>query len=262
MKILRNKAFFVSFLIVFCIILTALNTPCFAKKNKGPVEYTYKAKDGFNMAGLLDVPKTASTKSRVPLVILLHSLGESKGDWLEVPAKIKSLNYAVLNLDLRGHGLSINSQNSKKKYWQNFKNKEFAKYPQDINDALTSLRKDYPEINTGRVALVGANIGANAAVIAASKNNKAIKTLILISPYSSIKGLDASIPLVNYGVHPVFFIVSTPDRISYYDTTELMKYAQGKTVLKTYPSGGNGTDLIRFQPNSATLILNWLKTNI
>ncbi len=262
MKILKNKTAYIVFLMALCILYGAFGSSCYAKKNKSTVEYTYTAKDGLNMVGMLYVPKEASTKNRVPLVILLHSLGKNKSDWYELPEKIKSLNFAVLNLDLRGHGASINKQNGKKKYWQNFKNIEFAKYPQDINDALAALKKDYPEINTGRTGLVGANIGANAAVIAGSKNNKDIKTMVLISPYSSIKGLNALIPMVNYGVHPVLFIVSTPDRISYYDTTELIKYAQGKKVLKTYPDGGNGTSLIRFKPDSKELILSWLKTNI
>lgn len=232
-----------------------------AGKAVGPTIIQYQSKDGFNIAGVLDVPKNASVNKKAPLVIFLHSLGGSKSDWGTFPNSVKSLGYATLALDLRGHGLSILDKKNKKKYWPNFKQKEYSKYSDDVNMGIKYLKDNYPEINANKVAIIGANIGADTAILAGSKSSSNIKTLILMSPFSHYKGIDARIPLVEYGTHPVLILVSKSDHFVYNDSSQLIKYAQGKKQLKVYPFGGNGISLLKFQPASKTVILDWLKAN-
>jgi len=165
---------------------------------------------------------------------------------------------AILALDLRGHGQSIMDKKGKRKYWQNFSDKDFQKYPEDICSALDSIRQQYPEININKVAIVASNISANAAVIAASKNNKAVKTLVLLSPTINYRGIETRIPMAEYGHNPVLVVVSEKDRFSYIGSSELIKYAQGIKELKVFPDGGNGTSLLKFQPESQKIILDWL----
>ncbi|MDD3013534.1 MAG: alpha/beta fold hydrolase [Candidatus Gastranaerophilales bacterium] len=232
-----------------------------AGKSSGTTVIQYQGKDGFNITGVLDVPNEASVKKKVPLVIFLHSLGGSKRDWKTLPNLVKGLGCATLNIDLRGHGQSILDRRSKKRYWPNFKNLEFSKYPDDVNQGIKYIKDNYPEINVSKIAIIGSDIGANTAILAGSKDFRKVKALILLSPTSFYKGLDTRIPLADYGIHPVLIIVSQSDRYAYNDSTDLIKYAQGKKQLKVYPFGGSGVDLLQFQPESKSLIVDWIKTN-
>ena len=175
------------------------------------------------------------------------------------PLQIHSLGAAVFTMDLRGHGQSIKNKNGKYRYWVSFNNKEFAKYPDDIVSAINYIKKQYPEISTNKTAIIAAGIGANAAIIAGSKS-KSIKTLILLSPTLSYKGLETRISLVGYGHHPVLIMASKEDVFAYQDSLELIKYGQGEKVLKVFPYGGDGIDLIKFQPETKEMIISWLKT--
>jgi len=261
MKISKIK---ISIIAIFTVIIAiSFNKAAIygINKSSGPTVIQYQSSDGFNITGQLDIPNRASVKKRVPLVILLHSLGGSKNDWGTFPQSIKNLGFATLCLDMRGHGLSIIDRRNKKRYWSNFKVKEFAKYPVDVNAGIKYIKDNYPEINTSKVALVGADIGANTAIITGSRS-KNIKTIVLLTPTISYKGLETRIPMAEYGVHPVLIIVSKSDGFAYKGASDLIKYAQGKKQLKVYPYGGCGISLLKFQPSSKNIILNWLKTNL
>lgn len=262
-ELMNNKIKVICAYLVFIIItmfITAGNAAFSAKKTSGPEMITFTANDGFYLTGDLYVPANATIKSKVPMVILLHSIGGSKIDWNQFPNDILKLNVAVLNMELRGHGKSIINKKNKPKYWQNFKSTEFQKYPDDVIKAISYVGENYPNVDTGNVAIVGSNIGANAAVIAGSKLSYKIKNLVLLSPTTSSKGLDTRIPLVNYGKHPTLIMVSKSDSDAYFSANELIKYAQGTKKIINYPYGGNGATLLRFQPNAKKLVLTWLES--
>lgn len=261
MNILKSRKFF-SFILIILLMSCFICTPEIwaAKNTSNAVNVQFTAKDGFNLTGSLCIPKNKSAKNRVPLAILLHSIGGTRMDWLDYPNKIKNLGIAVLVVDLRGHGQSIINKNGRRRYWQNFNDKEFQKFSDDIISAINYIKTQYPEIDVNKIALIGSDIGANAAVVASGQYSKGIKTLVLLSPTTDFKGIDTRIPMVSYGNHPVLIMVSHNDRFSYFGASELIKYAQGKKVLKVFPYGGNGIDLLKFQPESQKIIINWLNT--
>jgi len=260
---MKNSSVKISLILILGLsIIFGFKNIIYAAKSSGPTIIQYQAKDGFNITGVLDLPSGSSIKKKVPLVIFLHSLGGSKLAWGNLPNSIKGLGFATLNLDLRGHGLSILDKRSKKKYWPNFKDTDFRKYPDDINQGINYLKENYPEINISKIAIVGADIGADTAILAGSKFSRNVKTLVLLSPTTLYKGLDTRVPLVGYGSHPVLIIVSESDRFSFNDSKELIKYAQGKKAIKVYPFGGCGTDLLKFQPDSKSIIINWVKSSL
>ncbi|MFA6990034.1 MAG: hypothetical protein WC197_08200, partial [Candidatus Gastranaerophilaceae bacterium] len=57
------------------------------------------------------------------------------------------------------------------------------------------------------------------------------------------------------------FIVSKKDKFGYYQSSELIKYAQGKKVLKVLPFGGVGDQIIKLNPATKTTILKWIDEN-
>ncbi len=235
-----------------------------AKKKKAnvPEIVEVEAKDGFYLIGELQLTPKASSKNKVPLVILLHSLGRSRSSWGDLPQKINKLGAATLNMDLRGHGESVVNGSGKNKYWVNFPRSEFKKYSTDILSVIDHVKENYPEINYKNIALLGGDIGANAAVMAGSEYNKDISTLVLLSPSLAYKNLNTQIPLVGYGKHPVLMVVSKLDKASYNSSIELIKYAQGYKKLKILNFGGIGVNLLKHNPKAKQEVLNWVEEHV
>ncbi len=254
---------------IFCCLvfvsILCFNSTCVysAKKIKEtePIEIEVPSFDGFYIAGNLDLPTYATVSNKAPLVIFLHSLGATSISWGNYPRKFKKLGMATLTIDLRGHGKSIKNKDNKNKYWQHFKTADFKKYPKDITSVLKYLKEEYPEVDTSNVAIVGSSLGATTALMTAI-SGEPIKTVVLISPMLEYKGFDLRLPIVKYGEHPILFLTSKKDRYSFDSCEELIKFAQGKKMLKSYPNGGHGLILLKFQPESEKTILNWVKTII
>lgn len=262
MKILSKKTLILLFLILLFLISTSSAIWASKKKKTGPEDITFLTQDGFNLVGNLYRPKNASLKNKVPVVLLLHSIGANSRSWKNFPVKLTNSGKAVFTLDMRGHGGSIYNKNNKRRDWINFQDKDFKKYPDDINALIKYLKDNCPDINSSKVGIVAANVSANASIIAAKNNNKVIKTLVLLSPAISYKGIDPRIPMVGYDKNPVLIMVSKKDRYSFNGSTELLKYAQGTKKLKAFPNGGNGVDLLRFQPQAEPMIVDWLNKHL
>lgn len=257
------KNFCLKILICFCVFAILSQGALAAskqQKNK-PVELEIKSYDGFKIVSTLYIPKYATVKTKAPLVIFLHSICQDYRNWGKFPQEIKdSLNVAILNLDLRGHGRSVRNKDGKSRHWQNLSPAEFKKMPEDIIEVLNFLKTEYPEIDHGKIAIVGASLGATVGLMSASFGDN-IDTVIMFSPMLEYKGFDLRLPIVKYGKHPLLFIVSKKDKYAYESCKELIKYPQGKKKLEVYPFGGHGEALLEFQPDSGKIVAKWLKDN-
>jgi len=231
-----------------------------AKKTVRTVEI--QTVDEIILTGTLTLPETASVKNKVPIVILLHSLGSNKTIYKKLAEDLKAKNIASFALDMRGHFQSTTKLNGKRTYWQNYTEKTFAKYPNDINTVLAFLNEHYVALDMNRVGIVGADISANAAILVANKNRNLIDTLVLISPTMQFKGLKTSEALMNYGNHPVAIIVTKTDTHHYKDAVLLEKYAEGVVELKTTKTGGTGDNIIKLNPEINSFVVNWFVKNL
>jgi pimeloyl-ACP methyl ester carboxylesterase len=248
-------------LIILTVLIAMLfgNLQVFAKTKA----FQYPAKDGFNMTGNVYLPKMTPGK-KVPLVVLLHSIGSSKNDWKDLPEQINAKGYACLALDLRGHGQSIYNSKMKQRSWMYFTDVDYTKYPQDLIFAIDAIKVEYAkQIDTRKMIFVGCNIGANTAVIAASKINKQgnfVRSLVMISPRLNTKKLFIPLELVSFGQRPVLIFDNKNSIKGFNETLEIKKYAQGNCVLKVLPTPGMAMSLYKSSPSIKTDILNWLTT--
>lgn len=245
-----------------CVFMLNIDVSFAKKKKKGAVELDVQTRDGFHIISKLDIPKKTTVKNKVPLVVFMHSIGEDSTEWGTFPETLKdSLHVATLRIDFRGHGKSLVNKRGRKVYWQNFQDVEYKKFPYDVIDTLNYVKTQYPEIDSSKVAFVGASLGANIALMTGSYGVNA-KTIVMLSPMLNYKGFDLRLPIVKYGNHPLLFMASKKDRYPYDSCIELIKFAQGKKMLKTYPYGGDGVDLVRFQPDAKPLITNWIRESL
>lgn len=259
-----KKIFIIALSLVTLLTFTYnCNNQAFAKKKKSSSSVKiieFEAFDGFNIKGKLYLPKVAKGK-KVPLVLLLHSVGKDRNSWQNLPDMIKQNGYACLVLDQRGHGKSTYNKNLQKRTWYYFTYKNYAHFPDDVLAAIDYIQTVYhKKIDTNQMMFVGADIGASAAVISAAKLNKKrarVLSLVLISPTIKLKGLFLPIELVNYGKHPILVFVSRTHKESLRDTFELKKYAQGEYKINTFYRGGIGALLYKEKPVIQEDIIDW-----
>jgi pimeloyl-ACP methyl ester carboxylesterase len=185
----------------------------------------------------------------LPGVILLHMLGSDRQVWDDngIADTLVNNGYAVLAVDMRGHGETVGSID-----WQ--------LAPEDLRLAwehFTSLDTVDPQ----RTAVIGASIGANLALLT-SADQPAIRTLILLSPGLDYRGVATESPLEKYGARPILIVASEEDTYAADSSRTLADLAQGESQLEMYNGAGHGTRMISAQPELADLILTWLDKNL
>ena len=153
-----------------------------------PIEGAYSIKtvrfstsDDLTISGGWTLPKME--KDKFPAVILLHSLRSDRDNWIlsSLWTELLEGGYAVLRIDLRGHGESQNPGGRSCDFLScTLTIQDLENTPLDVKGALDWLFSK-PEVDTDKIALIGEDIGANVAYVS-SGSFSGIKTAVLISP--------------------------------------------------------------------------------
>jgi alpha-beta hydrolase superfamily lysophospholipase len=196
---------------------------------------------------------------KYPLVILLHSLDGNYKDWFNFPAKLVKQGYAVFALDLRGHGKSTRYSSKRLISWRSFESGDWQMMPGDLEKVLKFFAKseDYKQVDTTRVAIMGAALGANVALKTASLNRQPVKALVLLSPGMNYKGFSA-IESILYYTNPVFIAAGHEDPTVHESAEQIFKWSQGPKSLRIYKDVGQGIDMLRNEQSLQQDILKWL----
>jgi alpha-beta hydrolase superfamily lysophospholipase len=255
-----------------------------AKPAEAPIPYTevnIPAYDGFKLYGRLydpyqnEVAKAEEAagedgqapeievKTQYPLVLLLHSLTGSQNDWRKIPKELVRQGYAVLAIDLRGHGRSVSVGKKGRMSWRAFAPKDWLRIKNDLYRVLRYFangagKEDYPQVRSDNAALIGAGLGANMAVLAGADYSERFPAIALLSPGLSIKGVEPSLPMLNYS-GAVFMAASQDDEASFNDTKKLYELTQTKKALRLYDKIGSGPDMLRNHPPLRDELIRWLR---
>lgn len=198
-----------------------------------------------------------------PLVILVHGLSDTHLAWGDFPATLVKAGYAVFALDLRGHGKSTETVHHNKVTWHFFEVEHWKKLSLDMNQVMQFFQhsKDYPAIDSKSVALIGEKLGANVVVPSAVAQEKAVKTIVLISPGLNYKGLIPSQSIIDFD-NSVLLIADKYDAYSMRSTERLYQWVLGKKTLQIYKKiSEKGT---RFSEGTALgdNMITWLHDNM
>lgn len=251
LKMMKKLLLFV--LMIFALTLTAQNAFCQTIKKDVQIQ----TKDNRVIKATINYIKIPNIK-QYPTVLLLHSLGYSSTDWGNLIDLLNNAGYAVIAMDFRGHGKSVYDGSLKRKPWQYFTPKAYLKFPSDVEEIFAQAQKDCKLISSKNYAIVGADIGANTAVLVANDLKVKPKTLVLISPTTTFKGLYIPIALAQIGQVPILSMVSQKDVFSLQEQQSLSKFAQGGFYARNYPLGGMGMMMIQTNPTMTVDITKWL----
>ncbi len=115
----------------------------------------------------------------VPAILLLHGYGEDRTVWRDFTQQLLNRGWAVMSLDLRGHGES-KTRNQRPIQATTEWRTSSHEFPVDLDPALDWL-KARPRIDTQKIVVIGFDVGANLALIASGRFPE-VRTVVAIKP--------------------------------------------------------------------------------
>ena len=208
---------------------------------------TFKSFDLVELHASFEMP--SGIPAPVPSVLLLHGYGEDRSIWKDFGQQLRNRGWAVMALDLRGHGES-RSQNQRPVQATPAWRKDPHQFPVDLDPALDWL-KAQPRIDTRKIVIIGSDVGANLALIASGRFPE-VRTVVAIKP-----NVDESLALAgsaqDFQPRSALIVATNPaeaDRVR-----GLVK--QPARALALSHSGGTGEWIADRQVADA--IFQWLK---
>ncbi len=206
-----------------------------------PTDFTFTAPDGAQLAVTYYPPIVRPA----PAVLLLHMLGRSKTDWDSFARNLQKQGYAVMAMDLRGHGASAGPV-------------DWTKADDDTLAAWGTLTAR-PEVDVNRTAIVGASIGSNLALIAGAAEPR-IKAVVALSPGEDYHGLKPGDTIANFGERPILLAASADDSYSF-DTIQQLAPKALAAEKKEFTNAGHGTAMF-VEPTLEPSLIEWLNKKV
>lgn len=249
------KRFILSILALFLVFI---NTSVYAASNFTKKELKVAASDGFNLKATLTYPKSKTQKD-FPTVVLLHSLGYNSAWWGNLQNDLLDKGFAVLAVDLRGHGASIYNAKLTKTSWKDLKNSAYAKYPDDVIKVINQVKEENPKRTFfNNWAIVGANIGASAGVLAADRMKDKPKAVVMLSPVVKMKDLYIPIAVAQLDNVDFLSITGTEEAEAQESEAYLKRFAQKSFATYVSPAKSSGMLLLKNDPELSRVISAWL----
>ncbi len=211
---------------------------------------TFRTKDGVTISGNYFKPQKASA----PAFLLLHMMPSTKESWTLFASFLQKIGFAVLAIDLRGHGESIDKNGIRIDY-KKFSDEEHRESIYDVDSAKEFLESRGAD--TSRFAIAGASIGANLALWKASMDTD-IRLLVLLSPGVDYRGIKTPDLARKYS-GAVYIVASEGDtRNAATSSRILFGMFPGDKKLNIIEGNSHGTDMFGFQPDLMDEIMEWI----
>jgi len=244
-------------IIILTLFIFFLNSVYAENVKKVSKEYKVVASDGFGITAILEYPKIKE-KKEFSTVVLLHSLGYSSDWWETLPADLLNNGYAVLKIDLRGHGKSIYSNNLSKVSWKNMTNRAYAKYPEDVLSVIDYVKNENKRVFFDNWAMVGSDIGAATSVLVANQISYKPKTIVMLSPIVNAKSLFIPVKLAELNNIDILSIVGVTDINGMEASEYLKKFAQSTYAEYISESKSTGMLLLKHDKSLSKVITSWI----
>ena len=211
---------------------------------------TVRAQDGVTLAATY---YEASSRP-APGIILVHMLTRSKDDWQALAPRLADAGYAVLALDLRGHGGSGGGSRT------DDGRIDVSRMILDVR-AARAFFNGRPEIMAEKIGIGGASIGANLAVLLAA-DDPGVRSLALLSAGLDYQGLRIEAAMRKYGDRPAFLAAGANDPYAKRSLYQLAAAGTGLRETRVLDVGGHGTVLLLRSPDLIGLLVDWFQRTL
>lgn len=152
-----------------------------------PKPVSFKAADGLRIAADYYPPPVAQ-RGEAPVVVLLHMYRSDRKAWEPLITPLHDAGFAILALDLRGHGQSATTETRDRVL--NRDPKLFREMQHDLRGAYDWLAGQ-PRVDRARFALIGASVGCSVALQYAA-SDRSVDAVVCLSPGLNYMGLDSA----------------------------------------------------------------------
>jgi len=210
-------------------------------------------------------PPRPVPRFRYPLVVLTHRLSSSgKRVKFLVPSLVKA-GYAVLVLDVRGHGMSEGLAYGGMKSWRVFDALDWRQLTKDLKQVEQYFAHpeldptQFPlEVRPSTVAVVAEGISANACLVNAAEQDVHLKAVISLGATLESKKISPILAVMNSHV-PILYMASQSEEMSYADTQKLFRITESAKALSLFTDEGPGVELLRNDAKAQQTALAWVK---
>ena len=225
--------------VVLAVVLTAAPVEAAGR----PV--TIASVDGVTIAGEYF---EASTRP-APAVLLVHMLSKSRGEWRDLPDRIRDAGITALTIDLRGHGQSTGSA------------QDLQAMVKDVRAAAQWLAAR-PNVRGDALAIVGASLGASLALLA-SVDTPQVKAIALLSPSLDYRGLRTDMGLIRrLGARSIWLSASAEDPLALRTLRDIAAEQTGAREQHVSSMVAHGTALLDRDPDVARSLVDWLRRSL
>ncbi len=202
---------------------------------------------------------------RYPLVVLTHRLSSS-GKRLQflVPDLVKA-GYAVLLLDVRGHGISEGLAYGGVKSWRIFDPPDWTHMAQDFKQVEhyfkhpeLDLEKFPLEVVPQKMAIIAEGISANALLVRSAEKDVHLKAVVSLGATLESKKISPILSVMNSRV-PILYIASQSEEMSYADSQKLFRITDAVKSLSLYPDKGAGVDILLNDAKARQTATAWIR---
>ena len=202
---------------------------------------------------------------RYPLVVVTHRLSSS-GKRLQflVPDLVKT-GYAVLLLDVRGHGISEGLAYGGVKSWRIFDppdwtqlTKDFKRVEHYFKHPELDVEKFPLEVVPQKMAVIAEGISANALLVRTAEKDVHLKAVVSIGATLESKKISPILSVMNSHV-PILYMASQSEQMSYADTQKLFRITEAVKSLSLYPDKGAGVDILLNDAKARQTAVGWVK---
>ncbi len=170
---------------------------------KRSIAVTFTAEDQVPLAGVYLCPSAPAAQPR-PMAILLHGSQSDRTTWDSLAGPLADAGFAVLAIDLRGHGQSATDKVPRAD------GAAFRQMHKDVSAAYLWLR-DQPNADPTRFVLVAAGAGCGVAMDY-SRRDRSVDGAILLSPGADAVGPDPAAAVAEYGRRPLLMLMTESER--------------------------------------------------
>jgi pimeloyl-ACP methyl ester carboxylesterase len=229
-----------------------LGTPPVRADDSQPV--SFKAADGVRIAADYFPAKDAE-RGGAPVVLLLHQYRSDRTSWAPLIPPLHAAGFAVLAIDLRGHGESATTESRDAVLRR--EPAIFRQIQDDVRGAYDWLAQR-PDVDRARFALVGASVGCSIAIQYAAKD-RSVDAIVCLSPGLNYMGLDSAGDLHQITGRKLLMLATEDERDAPYT---LQKQTDGVQVHVYKDRKAHGTDLFAAVPDIDKEIVQFLKAGV
>ena len=197
-------------------------------------------------------------RAMAPAVILLHMYKHDRTTWKPLAAPLHRSGFAVLAIDLRGHGQS--TKPADRNLARRIDRRDpllFNAMHQDVAAAVKWVRSQ-PNVDQGQLALVGASIGCSVALDYTARDDS-VDAVVCLTPGENYLGVDSTKHIRSTGDRPILLLATEDERRATDALAKLADNAEGKIVGK---GRVHGTEMLGRIEGIEELIVKFLSEHV